>query len=75
MHHLLPEQKVVVFVIVFDHQIIREDPSNGGLQLQQQHHRVASLLIKKETNPLLVDICHIATPLENNIEEKRNGRE
>ena len=71
MHHLpesLWQQKVVVFVIVFDHQIIREDPSNGGLQLQQQHHRVASLLIKKETNPLLVDICHIATPLENNIE-------
>ena len=44
MHHLpesLWQQKVVVFVIVFDHQIIREDPSNGGLQLQQQHHSIA----------------------------------
>ena len=52
-------------LIVFDHQIIREDPSNGSLQLQQQH--LIASFIKKGTNPLLVDICHIATPLQNNI--------
>ena len=60
------KQKSLSFCyIVFDHQIIREDPSNGSLQLQQQH--LIASFIKKGTNPLLVDICHIATPLQNNI--------